>query len=129
MSSNRTNAVVMGAVLIFLGALGTIVALAFAVEDGARLESLVGLVLPAAVTLVLSFLALDRVAKVDEKLDRVGRQTTDLTNGLLDAKVRAAVADVLSPQMVDPAAEQLLDADRRRRDAANQVTPPPLPPL
>lgn len=118
----RTTTLVAGVVVIFVATLGTIVALAFAVEDGARMESLVGLILPAAGTLLLALLALDRVAKVDEKIDRVGRQTTDLTNGLLDAKVRAAVADVLAPHLVDPAAEQQLDSDRIRRDQADAAS-------
>lgn len=116
---NRTTTLITGVVVIFIATLGTIVALAFAVEDGARMESLVGLILPATGTLLVTLLALDKVAKVDEKIDRVGQQTTDLTNGLLDAKVRAAVADVLAPSMVDPAAEQLLTSDRLRRDAHN----------
>lgn len=123
MSTSRTNSVVTGAVVIFVATLATIVALALAVEDGARVESLVGLILPAAGTLLVALIALDKVVKVDEKLDEVGRQTTDLTNGLLDAKVRAAVADVLAPHMVDPAAEQQLVSDRLRRDSSNTSDP------
>lgn len=122
---NRTTTLIAGVVVIFVATLGTIVLLAFAIEDGARIESLVGLILPAAGTLLLALLALDRVAKVDEKIDRVGQQTTDLTNGLLDAKVRAAVADVLAPHMVDPAAEQQLVSDRARRDAATVASDAP----
>lgn len=119
---NRTTTVVWGAVVVFATTLGAIVALSFAVEDGARLESLVGLILPAAGTLLIGFLALDRVAKVDEKIDRVEKHTTDLTNGLMDAKMRAAVADTVKDMYLDPGAEQQLVADRQRRDAHNHVT-------
>lgn len=125
--TNRTPTVVWGAVVVFATTLGAIVALSFAVEDGARLESLVGLILPAAGTLLIGFLALDRVAKVSDSVDRVEKHTSDLTNGLMDSKIRAAVAQTIRDQYLDPTAAQLLEADRTRV-AGSHHTPPPTPP-
>lgn len=121
--NSRTNTVVLGAVVIFVATLGTIVALAFAVDDGARVESLVGLILPAAGTLLLALLALDKIGKVDQVVQRVDKTTGELANGLMDSKIRAAVAEVIRDAYVDPSAHQLLEADRRRRDNAQHVGP------
>lgn len=120
MSVNRsTGVIVWAAVVMFVATMATVIALAFAIDDGARVESLVGIILPAAASLVVAMLALVKISQVGDQVDKVSKQTTDLTNGLLDAKVRAAVADVLAPELVDPAAEQLLTSDRHRRDSAN----------
>lgn len=43
-------------------------------------------------------------------------KVTDLGNGKMDAKIRAAVADVMHPDTLNPAAADQLVADRARRD-------------
>lgn len=124
-TSTSTSTVVWGAVVVFSVTLASIVALAFAVEDGARIESLVGLILPAAGTLLLGFLALARIDNVEQKVGQSLAHTTDLTNGLMDSKIRAAVAEVIKDAYVDPGAAQLLEADRKRRDGGIAAAHPP----
>lgn len=126
-STSRTTTVVWGAVVVFTVTLGAIVALSFSVDDTEQLLRLVGLILPAAGSLLLGFLALDRVTKVDEKVDVVAKHTTELTNGLMDSKIRAAVADTIKDIYIDPGAQQLLEADRRRRDGVHPTAAPTEP--
>jgi len=110
----RVNTMVWGAVVVFIATLGTIVALSLTVKDSEQLGRLIGLILPAVGALVVLILALDKVSQVDQKVDKVGRQTSDLTNGLLDAKMRVAVASIIRPEHIDPGAQQQLEADQLR---------------
>lgn len=72
-------------------------------------------------SLFLGFLSSLVVAVVGlAKLDKVERQVDDLTNGLMDAKIRSGVADVLPNHLVDPAALEQLEADRQRRRGATE---------
>lgn len=47
---------------------------------------------------------------------RIGNQVDDLANGKMDAKIRAAVADVVKDEHLDPDAAEQIAADRLRRD-------------
>lgn len=57
--------------------------------------------------------------RIDTKVDQVQSDTQELVNGLADAKVRAGVADVLRPELIDPEVQPQLAEDRRRRDAVD----------
>lgn len=65
-------------------------------------------VLGFATTTVATLVTLNKVQTVDQKVDY-------LTNGGMDSKVRAGVADVLKPELLDPDAEPLIAADRVHR--------------
>jgi hypothetical protein len=51
---------------------------------------------------------------VSTQVADVAADTTKLANGLGDSKIRAAVADVLHDDLVDPEAREQLAADRER---------------
>lgn len=50
------------------------------------------------------------------RLDKVSRQVDDISNGRMDAKIRAAIADVVKDEHLDPDASSQIRADRIRRD-------------
>lgn len=58
--------------------------------------------------LVLNLLSLVRGEQTKATVD-------DLANGRMDAKIRAGVADVLQPHLIDPTVEPQIEADRERR--------------
>lgn len=49
------------------------------------------------------------------KTGDIAKRTEDLTNGLMDAKIRAGVADVVVPHLVADDAKPMIEADRARR--------------
>lgn len=67
--------------------------------------------------LFLGFLSALLVAVVGlAKIDKIEGHVVDLTNGKMDAKIRAGVAEVLANHLIDPAMTAQLIADRERRD-------------
>lgn len=56
-------------------------------------------------------------ADTDRKVDEALAGVNYLSNGGMDAKVRAGVADVLPDHLIDPQARPLIEQDRVRRDA------------
>ncbi len=128
MSVARPSNTISGTVLLvclvvmFVVTIAASAAIALAIEDGARATSLIGLLLGSLGALAASVTTLYKVTSLGQVVDDVAQQTTDLTNGLLDSKVRAAVADVLQPHMIDPAADALLERDRTRRATATEAS-------
>lgn len=112
------SAVVTGVVVLLVALMATVVALGIALEDGSRAATLIGLVIPLVGLAVPGLLALVKLNDVQATMTKVAGHTTDLTNGLLDAKVRAAVADVMS-DVIDPDAREQIATDRARRDRIN----------
>lgn len=110
------NAVVLAATVLVVVLVGAVVALGIAIDDGARVASLVGLVLPVVGVAVPALLALAKIHNVADQVDKVEQRTLDLTNGHMDRKIRAAVADVLRPGLIDPQAKDQLVVDRASRD-------------
>lgn len=108
---NTNNGIIAGVVSIVVVALGCATALTiFAPEaDLAPVLALVG-------STVATLATLAKLQGVDAKVDQVDKRTEDLTNGLMDAKIRAGVADVIRPEHVDPEMADQLEADRTRRD-------------
>lgn len=111
-NTSLANAIVA---VVAVAILGAVLVYIFAPE-GADIAPLIGLVGPTVATLAV----LGKVNNVDDKIDRVDQRTEDLTNGLMDAKLRAGVADVLGEHLIDPAARGQLEADRARRDEAGR---------
>lgn len=98
-----------------------ITAVAIAIEDGARAASMIALIVGPLATL-LAFLGLFvKVQSLGGDVAKSLEQTTELTNGLGDAKFRAAVADVLHNDLIDPAVHDQLARDRARRRAATEA--------
>lgn len=88
--------------------------IAVLVEDPA---TLIGLVVAPLATFVPSLLILVKLGGQEERLDKVAADTTDLTNGVMDSKIRAAVSDVLHPNLIDPAAAEQLKRDHEVQTA------------
>lgn len=94
--------------------------IAVAVEDGARSTTLIGLVAAPLTTGLGVLVVLGKVQNVERQVSEVKDHTYDLTNGLLDAKVRAAIGDILAPHLLDDDAREQLEADRAVRDSRNR---------
>lgn len=112
MSTNRptssTTVIVVAVASMFCFTMAAAVAIVVAVPEGTNPGALVALLLAAMGTAVPAVLAL-------AKIGRVAAQVDDLSNGLMDSKIRAGVADVLPPQLVHQDAREQLESDRARR--------------
>lgn len=104
------NVIALSIVAVFIATLGTVVAFAIAVDDGARVASLIGLVLPSTSAVILALVQL-------YKLQSIERTVSDLANGRGDAKNRVAIADVVKPEFLQDDAHERIAADRTRLDA------------
>lgn len=102
-----STATVVGIVVVFCFTVAGVVGLTVTVPN--RAQTLITVLLASVAPTVAALAGLAKLGTVDKR-------TEDLTNGLMDSKVRAAVADVIRNQMIDPAAKQQLDADRLKRD-------------
>lgn len=103
-------ALIVCATIVVLALIAGFVALVRLAPPGTDLVKIIGAV-AAGLALVGGQLAgYLKTRKVDGKV-------TDLSNGLMDAKIRAAVAEVLKPALVDPDIHPQLEADRQRRDS------------
>lgn len=112
--SGTVLAVVVGVVFCFTVA--AVVGLVVAAPEGSAVETTITILLGSLASTVAALVALLKVDNVHDTVGKVAADTESLTNGLMDSKIRAAVAEVLAPGMVDPAARELLDADVERRD-------------
>lgn len=104
-----TPVVVICATVVISIAIG---ALAYLVAIGADQESLT-LLIGLVGTLVTALIGLARTEQIKGTVD-------DLSNGKMDAKIRAGVAEVLAPHMIDPGAEDQLRDDFKRRNEGYQ---------
>lgn len=79
---------------------------------------LIGFIGPTIVAMLALLKGLDTDAKVARQkavTDSTHTAVAELANGSMDAKIRAAVAEVLPDAMVDPAIRPQLAEDRRKR--------------
>lgn len=93
---------------ITLAAVVAIVALEGNKDHSPLVLQIIGILAPTLAVLV----TLQQVARVQERVETVAQDTHDLTNGLLERKVRTGVADVLHPNLVDPETVAQVEADR-----------------
>lgn len=130
--TTRTIIWALAALFAFTVAAATAIYLLAPEPDNA--VNLVATLLANLSALIAVIVNLQRTGQVADKVDSVRRNTHDLVNGLLDAKVRAGVAEVIHPDLVDPtyadppvpAGTPDLSADLARRAAArDDATPPP----
>lgn len=89
-------------------------AIFLAVPDGANTFSLVAILLATVPSTIASLVGLVKLSGVAEQVTDVATDTHELTNGLGQAKLRAAVAEVVHPDLIDPAALPQLAADKAR---------------
>lgn len=111
-------------VVLFVVTLAAVVAVVIlAGNDAALVAALLGALAPTAAVLVNLY----ATSQVRSRVDTVAQDTHDLRNGLLDAKVRAGVADVLHPELLDPdyvEGTQSTEDQVRRDDAHDPTTNP-----
>lgn len=105
-----SNAAIISTATVASVALLAVVALVAFAPANTDLGLLVGVLITGAGGMITSILTLGRVDQMRGTVD-------DLANGKMDAKIRAAVADVIQPHLIDPAMDDQLELDRERRDA------------
>lgn len=109
-TSSTTPLLVCITVLVcFISAVGA--AVFVAVPDGANTGSLVALMVGQLATTVPVLVSVFKVNAVAHQVDEVAQDTERLANGTGDAKIRAAVAAVLAPHLIDPAVKPQLAED------------------
>lgn len=103
------SVLVGGVVAMFITTTAASVLLAIFAQESTTVIAVLFANLAAALP---SVLALAKVSNTAEQVDK-------LANGLMDAKVRAGLADVLPDELIDPDAQHQLRADRARRAQAH----------
>lgn len=121
-ATQRTALVVVA--VIFVSALAAVVLSFLFAPEGADTAAVIGPILGGVPATIAAVALLVQVRNVDAKVDRVADDTYRLTNGLLDAKLRAGFADV-APHLVHPSAHAQVEEDRRVRDSAHEEQEPP----
>lgn len=112
---SNSTAIVVAVCVVFCFTLATVAAIFIAAPDGANTGSLITSLLGTLAPTIAALALLVKVNSTEAKVDRVEATTDRLANGLLDAKIRAGVADVLDPSLIDETAHQQLATDRHHR--------------
>lgn len=112
-NSGKTTRTMVWAIVALVGITLTAVVLLMAFtpaseDQRAVVLQVLGILAPTLAVMV----TLISVGRVQERVDSVAQDTHDLTNGLLERKVRTGVADVLHPNLVDPTTVQQVEEDR-----------------
>ncbi len=112
-NSGQTTRNMVWAIVVLVGlTLAAVVALMVLAPAGEDRRTVVlqmlGILAPTLAVLV----TLQQVGRVESRVTEVAQDTHDLTNGLLERKVRTGVADVLHPNLVDPATAGQVAEDR-----------------
>lgn len=119
-SRQEAQAAINGTVLVialaavFCFTASAVVVIAVAVPDGGNAGSLIALLVATLAPTLATIANLVKTTGVEQRLEDVAANAEQLTNGGMDAKIRAGVADVLRPSMVDPEVEAQLVHDRDR---------------
>lgn len=121
-SGKTTRTIVWAIVCLFSVTMGATVALFLVADNPTMAATMVTSLLGSLGTIAAVLVTLQKTAQVSARVDQVAGtmdtvdgRTHDLVNGLLDAKVRAGVAEVLHPDLVDPAVLAQVDADKATR--------------
>lgn len=110
-----TAALVVVAVVFCVTVLSVLLAFLFAPAER-DLTLVIGPLLGTLAPTIAAVALLVQVRGVQADVQQVRQDTHALTNGLLDSKVRAGVADVIRDEHLDPEAVALIDEDRAVRD-------------
>lgn len=112
--SGRTMRTLVWAVVALVTVtLGSVVALVVLAPPEVDRQGLVVQVLGVIAPTLAVLVTLRQVSQVQGQVDRVAQDTHDLTNGLLDRKVRSGVAEVLHPNLLDPSSAAQVAEDRQ----------------
>lgn len=115
---STTAALIVVAVVFCVTVLSVLLAFLFAPADR-DLTLVIGPLLGTLAPTIAAVALLVQVRGVQADVAQVREDTHALTNGLLDSKVRAGVADVIRDEHLDPGAVALIDEDRAVRDRAH----------
>lgn len=113
--SKSNTALIAGVVACFVAVVTACTLVFIFAPDGADVGIFLSSILGFAGSTVAALVTLAQVQKV-------GRSVDYLANGGMDSKVRAGVADVLRPELVDPEVEQLLQHDRHNRATGSSTS-------
>lgn len=120
----NNNVIVIVGAAVFCFVIAAVVAVFVAAPDGAETGSLITLLIGQVAPTLVALGVLAKVNQTDAKVERVADDTYRLTNGLLDAKVRAAIADTTPEHMLDPDyVEGQMNSDRRIRREQEEREP------
>lgn len=117
-SVNTTAALVVVAIVFVVTVIAVLLAFLFAPAER-DLTIVVGPLLGTLAPTIAAVALLVQVKNVQADVSQVRADTHALTNGLLDSKVRAGVADVIRDEHLDPEAVALIKDDRQVRDRAH----------
>jgi hypothetical protein len=116
-TTKTTRTIVWAVVALFVCSVAAVTLLQlFAPEDANATITALLASMPATVAVLANLVRTDQAASIASE---IRQDTQDLTNGLLDAKVRSGVAQVLAPELVDDDIAEQLEHDRARIDAAH----------
>ena len=86
------NTIIWAVVIIFVTGIGAMVGFAFAVPDGARLETIMTIVFTNVASIAGVLLLLIRSDRTEKKIDEI----TDNTNGKLDKRIAEGVHSAIA---------------------------------
>lgn len=116
-SGSTTRTIVWAIVILFAVCVTAVTLLqVYAGEQASASITALLATLPATVAVIVNLVRTDDVSA---HVQEVRQNTRDLANGLMDAKVRAGVAEVLDPALIDEDAAEQLERDRARVAAAH----------
>lgn len=122
-SRNATTAALIVVAIVFCVTVLAVLAAFLFAPEGRDLTLVIGPLLGTLAPTIAAVALLMNLNKVDAKVEEVRQDTYRLTNGLLDAKVRAGVADVVKDEHLDPGAVALIAQDRKVRDMQHSGEP------
>ena len=115
---SATAALVVVAVVFVVTVVSVLLAFLFAPE-GRDLTLVIGPLLGTLAPTIAAVALLVQVRGVQADVSQVRQDTHALTNGLLDAKVRAGVSEVVRDDLLDPALAETVAVDKVVRDTAH----------
>jgi hypothetical protein len=117
---SSTAALVVVAVVFCVTVLSVLLAFLFAPE-GRDLTLVIGPLLGTLAPTIAAVALLVQVRGVQADVQQVRQDTHALTNGLLDSKVRAGVAETIRPDLLHPEIGDTIVEDLRVRDRAHDA--------
>lgn len=108
MNKQPSTALIVAVTIVAVSTIASITLILITLDKSELPEGWLGLFLGFLGSLIVAVLGLAKIDRVDRKVD-------DLSNGLMDAKIRAGVADVLAPHLIDPTMDEQLRTDAQRR--------------
>jgi len=111
----------MAAVVLFI--IAAVVVIAVAVPEGGNPGSLIAILIGSLAPTLAAIAAVAKIGNVEQRVEQVAADTSDLANGRGDAKMRAAVATVIGDEQVHPDARAQVAEDRIRLAGPRDPSP------